>query len=183
MPHFHIPLQSGSDTILKLMHRHYDAQLFRKKIEQIKALIPEAFIGIDVIVGTRGETDCYFNESKQFIESLPFSQLHVFSYSERPNTQALKIQPAVSPFVRNDRSKQLLELSEMKWKAFYERYIGRTATVLFEHAKKGLFMHGFTENYIRTETPYQKSLCNTIHCVKMTGWNVDKTALTAELID
>jgi len=183
MPHFHIPLQSGSDAVLKLMRRHYDTRLFREKTERIKTLIPDAFIGIDVIVGTRGETDHYFNESKAFIESIPFSQLHVFSYSERANTQALKIEPVVPPHVRHERSKQLLQLSELKWAEFYDRQIDKTATVLFEHAKKGSFMHGFTENYVRTAIAYQKTLANTIHKVKMTGWNEDKTALTAEIID
>jgi threonylcarbamoyladenosine tRNA methylthiotransferase MtaB len=108
MPHFHIPLQSGSDAVLQLMSRRYDAALFRHKTEQIKKQMPDAFIGVDVIVGMRGETETFFNESKLFIESIPFTQLHVFSYSERPGTQALKITPVVPPGVKHERSKQLL---------------------------------------------------------------------------
>ncbi|MDR2915075.1 MAG: tRNA (N(6)-L-threonylcarbamoyladenosine(37)-C(2))-methylthiotransferase MtaB [Tannerella sp.] len=183
MPHFHIPLQSGSDTVLKLMHRHYDTALFRQKTEQIKKLMPDAFIGVDVIVGTRGETDEFFNEAKSFIESIPFTQLHVFSYSERPNTQALKIKPVVSPDKKHERSKLLLDLSEKRTHDFYETHIGKTARVLFEHAKKGQHMQGFTENYIKTEIAYQKALCNEIREVKITGWNEDNTALTTEIID
>ena len=183
MPHFHIPLQSGSDTILKLMNRHYDSSLFRKKIALIIKQMPDAFIGIDVIVGMRGETNALFNESKSFIESIPFSQLHVFSYSERPNTQALKITPSVIPDVKQERSKQLLDLSEKRWHEFYGRHLGKTAHTLFEHARKGNYMHGFTDNYIKTAIVYQKTLCNTIRTVQMTGWNDDKTALTAIIKD
>lgn len=183
MPHFHIPLQSGSDAVLKLMHRHYDTTLFRKKTEQIKKLMPDAFIGVDIIVGTRGETDDFFNESRTFIERIPFSQLHVFSYSERPHTQALKIKPVVPPAIRHDRSRKLLDLSEKRLYEFYDRHIGQTAGVLFEHARKGKYMYGFTENYIKTEIAYQKALCNEIRTIRMTGWNKDQTALTAEIID
>ena len=177
MPHFHIPLQSGNDTVLKLMHRHYDTSLFREKTEQIKKLMPDAFIGVDVIVGTRGETDEFFDESYSFIESIPFTQLHVFSYSERPNTQALKINHIVSPEKKRERSKRLLDLSEKRTFEFYDAYIGKTAKVLFEHARKGNNMYGFTDNYIKTEIAYDKSLCNEIRNVKLTGWNVEKTAL------
>ena len=177
MPHFHIPLQSGSDTVLKLMHRHYDTSLFRDRTDMIKKLMPNAFIGVDVIVGTRGETDELFNEGLSFIESIPFTQLHVFSYSERPNTQALKINHIVSPEKKRERSKRLLDLSEKRTYDFYNANIGKTATVLFEHARKGNNMYGFTENYIKTEIAYDKSLCNEIRNVKLTGWNVEKTAL------
>ena len=183
MPHFHIPLQSGSDAVLKLMHRRYDTALFRQKTEQIKKLMPEAFIGVDIIIGTRGETHELFNESKIFIESIPFTQLHVFSYSERPETQALKITPVTPPEIKHERSKQLLDLSEKRWRDFYDFHTGKTAQTLFEHARKGKNMFGFTENYIRTEIAYQKSLCNTIHSVQLTGWNDDKTALKAVITD
>ncbi|MDR2776091.1 MAG: tRNA (N(6)-L-threonylcarbamoyladenosine(37)-C(2))-methylthiotransferase MtaB [Tannerella sp.] len=183
MPHFHIPLQSGSNAVLKLMRRNYDNFLFREKTEQIRKLMPDAFIGIDVIAGTRGETEEFFDESKTFLESIPFTQLHVFSYSERPNTQALKITPAVSHKARHERSKQLLDLSEKRMYRFYESHIGKTGIALFEHAKKGEFMHGFTENYIKTEIAYRKELCNTVHPVRMTGWNENKTALIAEIAD
>ena len=179
MPHFHIPLQSGSDTVLKLMRRRYDTVLFRKKTELIKKRMPDAFIGVDVIVGMRGETDALFKESKTFIENIPFSQLHVFSYSERPSTQALKITPAVPPDIKSERSKQLLYLSEERLYDFYNAHIGKTARTLFEHARKGKNMVGFSENYIKVEIPYQKAFCNTIHTIRMTGWNEGKTALRA----
>jgi threonylcarbamoyladenosine tRNA methylthiotransferase MtaB len=181
MPHLHIPLQSGSDEVLRVMNRHYDTKLFRHRIETIKQLIPEAFIGIDVIVGMRGETPDYFADSKHFIEELPVSQLHVFNYSERPGTKALNIEPAVSSKERQERSKLLLNLSEDKLYAFYENYRGKRAKVLFEHAKKGEKMYGFTENYIKTEIKYDFALSNVIKEVKLMDWNGDKTALTAEL--
>ncbi|MDR1380696.1 MAG: tRNA (N(6)-L-threonylcarbamoyladenosine(37)-C(2))-methylthiotransferase MtaB [Tannerella sp.] len=183
MPHFHIPLQSGSNAVLKLMRRHYDNLLFREKTEQIRKLMPDAFIGVDVIVGTRGETEDFFDESRSFIESIPFTQLHVFCYSERPNTRALNITPVVSHREKQERSRQLLDLSEERMQLFYESHIGKTGKALFEHAKKGKFMYGFTENYIKTEIVYRKELCNTIHSVRMTGWNESKNALMAEITD
>ena len=179
MPHFHIPLQSGSDTVLQLMRRRYDTALFRHKTEQIKKLMPDAFIGIDVIVGMRGETEALFDESKSFIESIPFTQLHVFSYSERPGTEALKITPTVPPNLKQERSKLLLHLSDTRLHDFYNAHIGCTARTLFEHARKGDNMYGFTDNYIKIEIPYQKTLCNNIRTVRMVGWNEDKTALRA----
>ena len=182
-PHFHIPLQSGSDDVLKLMRRKYDTALFRHKIEKIKSIIPHAFIGVDVIVGTRGETDAFFDDARQFIESLDISQLHVFSYSERPGTQALKIDYTVDPKTKHQRSQQLLDLSEHKWQQFYEAHIGREARVLFEHTSKGGLMHGFTENYIKVEFPFQNELVNETCRVKLSGWNEDKSALIAELTD
>lgn len=179
-PHFHIPLQSGSDAVLKLMRRRYDTALFRHKIEKIKSIMPHAFIGVDVIVGTRGETDEYFEEAKQFIDSLDITQLHVFSYSERPGTQALKIDYIVDPKTKHDRSQQLLNISEHKLHAFYEKHIGQTANVLFEHTKKDGMMHGFTENYIKVEVPYQASLVNETRIVTLGEWNADHTALTVK---
>ena len=150
-PHFHIPLQSGSDEVLKLMRRRYDTTLFRHKIEKIKEVMPHAFIGVDVIVGTRGETDTCFEEARTFIESLDISQLHVFCYSERPGTQALKIDHVVDPKTKHARSQQLLDISDRKLHAFYEAHIGQKANVLFEQTRKGGMMHGFTENYIGRE--------------------------------
>ena len=179
-PHFHIPLQSGSDDVLKLMHRRYDTALFRHKIEKIKSILPDAFIGVDVIVGTRGETDAYFEDARRFIESLDVTQLHVFSYSERPGTQALKIDYVVDPKVKHIRSQILLDLSEKKLQAFYEAHIGREAKVLFEHTKKDGMMHGFTENYIKVETPYDASLINETRRIRLGGWNADKSALQIE---
>ena len=149
MPHFHIPLQSGSDTVLKLMHRHYDTALFAEKIAKIKEMIPDAFIGVDVIVGMRGETDECFEEAYHFIEGLDISQLHVFSYSERPGTKALEIPYVVSPQTKHERSQRLLALSETKRQNFYKQFTGTERPVLWEHARKGELMHGFTDNYIR----------------------------------
>lgn len=179
-PHFHIPLQSGSNTVLKLMRRRYDTDLFRHKIEKIKQAMPHAFIGVDVIVGTRGETDQLFEEAKEFIESLDISQLHVFSYSERPGTQALKIAHSVDPKTKHARSQQLLDISDRKWRAFYEANIGRQAEVLFEQAQKGGMIHGFTENYIKVELPYRPSLVNETCRVVLGEWNEEKTALQVQ---
>lgn len=149
MPHFHIPLQSGSDEVLRLMHRHYDTALFRHKVERIHAAMPDAFIGVDVIVGTRGERPELFDEAYRFIESLDIAQLHVFSYSERPGTKALDIPYTVTPQDKHERSRRLIELSETKRKAFYTKYIGTERPVLWEHAREGQPMQGFTDNYIR----------------------------------
>ena len=151
MPHFHIPLQCGSDAVLKLMHRHYDTALFKQKIDRIKHIMPDAFIGVDVIVGMRGETDEYFEEAYQFIKGLNISQLHVFSYSERPGTKALEIPYIVSPQTKHERSQRLLALSEEKRRAHYAQFIGTKRHVLWEHAKNGELMQGFTDNYIRVK--------------------------------
>ena len=182
-PHFHIPLQSGSDEVLKLMRRRYDTILFRHKIEKIKEVMPHAFIGVDVIVGTRGETDTCLEEARTFIESLDISQLHVFSYSERPGTQALKIDHVVDPKTKHARSQQLLDISDRKLHAFYEAHIGQKANVLFEQTRKGGMMHGFTENYIKVEIPYDHSLVNETRQVILEGWNEDKTALVVKIIE
>ena len=181
MPHFHIPLQSGSDSVLKLMRRRYDTALFRHKIEKIKQVLPEAFIGVDVIVGTRGETAAYFEETRRFLEDLDITQLHVFSYSERPGTMALRIDNPVPPEEKHRRSQVLLELSERKLAAFYEAHIGETARVLVEHTQHGEWMHGFTENYIKVELPYDERLSNEVRSVRLEGWNEDRSALKGEL--
>lgn len=151
MPHFHIPLQSGSDTVLSLMKRRYDTTLFRNKVELIRRIMPDAFIGVDVIVGTRGETDECFEEAYNFIASLPISQLHVFSYSERPGTAALEIPHVVDAPTKRERSRRLLALSEEKRIAHYRRFIGETRTVLWEHQREGRPLMGWTDNYIRVE--------------------------------
>ena len=151
MPHFHIPLQSGSDTVLKLMHRHYGRQLFADKIHAVKELMPDAFIGVDVMVGCMGETPDCFEETFDFLQSLPVTQLHVFPYSERPGTSALSIPYVVSEKDKKLRSKRLLALSEQKTHDFYAAHIGTEAEVLFEKAPRGRAMHGFTKNYIRVE--------------------------------
>ena len=182
MPHFHIPLQSGCDEVLKLMRRRYDTDLFANKIKKIKEVMPHAFIGVDVIVGTRGETEAYFEKAYQFIDSLDVTQLHVFSYSERPGTQALKIDYVVSPEEKHNRSQRLLALSDEKTKAFYARHIGQEAKVLMEKSKAGMPMHGFTENYIRVELEHDDSLDNHLVQVRMGEFNEDGTALKGELV-
>lgn len=176
-PHFHIPLQSGSDEVLKIMRRKYDTALFTHKVAKIKEIMPHAFIGVDVIVGTRGETPELFEEAYNFIRNLDISQLHVFSYSERPGTQALKIDHTVSPKEKQERSKRLLDLSDEKLRIFYDLFIGTNHTVLFEHAKEGEPVYGFTENYIKVEVPYNAELCNNISQVMLGDFNADKTAL------
>ena len=154
MPHFHIPLQSGSDTVLKLMHRHYDTALFSDRIMKIKEAMPDAFIGVDVMVGCRGETPECFDETFALLDRLPVSQLHVFPYSERPGTAALKIPYIVDDKEKKRRSQLLLELSRRKTEDFYNIYIGKEAEVLFEKASRGKFLHGYTKNYLRVETHY-----------------------------
>lgn len=183
MPHFHIPLQSGSDTILKLMHRHYNRQLFADKIQRIKSVMPDAFIGVDVMVGCRGETPECFEETYDFLCSLDVTQLHVFPYSERPGTAALKIPYKVSDADKRERSKRLLDLSDEKTHAFYQRYIGKEAEVLFEKAPRGKAMHGFTKNYIRVELSPADSRVeydNQLMQVRLADFNHDQTALRIE---
>lgn len=182
MPHFHIPLQSGCDEELKLMRRRYDTALFASKIRKIKELMPDAFIGVDVIVGTRGETPEYFEKAYEFIRGLDVTQLHVFSYSERPGTQALKIDYVVPAEEKHQRSQRLLALSDEKTKAFYARHIGQEAKVLMEKSKAGMPMHGFTENYIRVELEHDDSLDNHLVQVRMGEFNEDGTALKGELV-
>lgn len=182
MPHFHIPLQSGCDEVLKLMRRRYDTALFANKIKKIKEVMPHAFIGVDVIVGTRGETEAYFEKAYQFIESLDVTQLHVFSYSERPGTQALKIDYVVSPDEKHKRSQRLLALSDEKTKNFYRQFIGKEAKVLMEKSKAGVPMHGFTDNYIRIETEHNDELDNCLVTVRLGDFNEDGTALKASLL-
>ena len=180
MPHWHIPLQSGSDTVLKLMHRHYDRQLFADKIHRIKEVTPDAFIGVDVMVGCRGETPECFEETYEFLKALDVTQLHVFPYSERPGTSALKIPYVVSDADKRERSRRLLELSDEKTHAFYQRFIGQKAEVLFEKAPRGKAMHGFTKNYIRVELPAaeaKEEFDNQLIKGTLGAFNHDKTAL------
>ena len=185
MPHFHIPLQSGSDTVLKLMHRHYDRQLFADKIHKVKAVMPDAFIGVDVMVGCRGETPECFEETYQFLSELDVTQLHVFPYSERPGTSALSIPYVVSEQDKKLRSKRLLELSDEKTIAFYQKYIGQEAEVLFEKAPRGKAMHGFTKNYIRVELSAKDAdpaLDNQIVKVRLGDLTRDKESLKCILL-
>lgn len=184
MPHFHIPLQSGSDAILKLMRRRYDTTLFTRLIMKIKSLMPDAFIGVDVMVGTRGETAENFEETYRLLERLPVTQLHVFPYSERPGTAALKIPHVVSDREKKERSQRLLALSEQKTRDFYAGHIGETREVLFERATSRRAMHGFTDNYIRVELPASLSsdkFDNMIIPVRLKGFNHDNSALIAGL--
>ena len=182
MPHFHIPLQSGSDDVLKLMRRRYDTSLFAHKIQKIKEIMPHAFIGVDVIVGARGETEEYFNRAYDFLKGLDVTQLHVFSYSERPGTQALKIDHVVSPDEKHRRSQMLLALSDEKTRAFYASHIGKEAVVLMEKSKSGTPMHGFTDNYVRVELPHDNSLDNQLLRVRMGDFNEDGTSLKGTII-
>lgn len=182
MPHFHIPLQAGSDEVLRLMRRRYGTALFAAKIQKIRSLMPDAFIGVDVIVGTRGEEEAYFEEAYRFIESLDVTALHVFSYSERPGTQALKIEHKVTPQEKHRRSERLLALSEAKQRAFYTRHIGTEATVLLEKPKAGHPFHGFTDNYIKVEVADPLARDNALVRVRLGEYNEEGTALKAELI-
>ena len=185
MPHFHIPLQSGSDEVLKLMHRRYDTALFAHKIRLIKEMMPDAFIGVDVMVGSRGERPEYFEDCYRFLESLPVTQLHVFPYSERPGTSALSIPYVVDDREKKHRAHRLLKLSDEKTHAFYAAHIGQEADVLFEKAARGKAMHGFTDNYIRVElSPAQaeEAYDNQIVRVRLGGFNFDQSSLKAELL-
>lgn len=165
VPHFHIPLQSGSNELLKLMKRRYPREVFANRIENIKKLMPNACIGVDVIVGFPGETDELFLETYHFLNQLDISYLHVFTYSERPNTEAVELVGIVPMNVRHKRSKMLRGLSVKKRRAFYESQLGKTATVLFENENKAGFIFGFTENYVRVKTTWNENLVNTLQTV------------------
>lgn len=185
MPHFHIPLQSGSDEVLELMHRRYDTALFARKIKLIKEKMPNAFIGVDVMVGSRGERPEYFEDCYNFLDSLPVTQLHVFPYSERPGTAALSIPYVVDDREKKHRAHKLLKLSDEKTRTFYAEHIGQEADVLFEKAARGKAMHGFTDNYIRVElSPDQakEEYDNQILRVRLGEFNFDQSSLKAELL-
>ena len=185
MPHFHIPLQSGSDEVLKLMHRRYSRDLFAHKIGLIKQLMPDAFIGVDVMVGCRGETPECFDDSYAFLDSLPVPQLHVFPYSERRGTAALRINYVVADNVKKERVHKLLKLSDEKTLDFYARHIGKEAEVLFEKSAHGKAMHGFTRNYIRVELPPSDDndrLDNEIVKVRLGELNYANNALKGQLL-
>lgn len=182
MPHYHIPLQSGSDEVLRLMHRHYDRQLFAEKIRRIKEAMPDAFIGVDVMVGCRGETPACFEETYELLSELDVTQLHVFPYSERPGTAALKIPYIVTDANKRERSQRLLALSDQKTHDFYARYINKVEEVLFEKAPRGRAMHGFTKNYIRVEllpSEAREEYDNQLLAVRLGDFNHDQTALKA----
>jgi threonylcarbamoyladenosine tRNA methylthiotransferase MtaB len=176
MPHFHIPLQSGSDEVLQLMRRHYTRDLFARKVERIHQVMPHAFIGVDVMVGTRGETPECFDDSLQFIASLGVQHLHVFPYSERPGTMALRIPYIVPKAVRDERVARMMELSERQQREFIERHLGTERPVLFEQPPTGSkVMHGFTDNYIRVTVPYREELVNKVSTVMLESSIVSTT--------
>lgn len=183
MPHFHIPLQSGSDEVLRLMHRRYDTELFARRVAYVKSRMPDAFIGVDVIVGTRGETEELFAEALDFMKRIGVSEYHVFSYSERPGTMALRIPHSVSPQEKHERSRQVISLSEECLDAFYSRFTGQVRPVLLEHSRKPGVIHGFTDNYIRVEIMCDEAQPdNIIVPVKLGGWNEAHDALTGEIV-
>ena len=185
MPHFHIPLQSGSDEVLRLMHRRYDTKLFAHKVKRIKEQMPDAFIGVDVMVGCRGERPELFDECYRFLEGLPVTQLHVFPYSERPGTRALTIPYVVDEREKKRRAHKLLTLSDEKTHSFYDQHIGQEAEVLFEKAPRGKAMHGFTTNYIRVELPAasaREEYDNQLMRVKLGQPTFDHSSLRAELL-
>ncbi|WP_282162800.1 tRNA (N(6)-L-threonylcarbamoyladenosine(37)-C(2))-methylthiotransferase MtaB [Ulvibacterium marinum] len=173
VPHFHIPLQSGSDEILKLMRRRYLRNLYIERVERIKEIMPHACIGVDVIVGFPGETDAHFLETYHFLNELDISYLHVFTYSERDNTPAAAMKVAVPKNIRNKRSKMLRGLSAKKRRAFYEGQLGSVRTVLFEGENKEGYIHGFTENYVKVKAPWNPKLVNTLHDVELTEIDED----------
>ncbi len=167
MPHFHIPLQSGADEVLSLMKRKYSTDLFAKRVKRIREIVPHAFIGVDIIAGTNGETETLFQESYDFINSLEISQLHAFTYSERTGTQALKIPWKVDIEDRKRRTQMYINLSEKKLLSFYHKHLGSSQTVLFENQKNKKKMSGFTENYIKIEADFREDLINKLANVKL----------------
>ena len=182
MPHFHIPLQSGSDAVLRLMRRRYDTELFAAKIAKVRATIPDAFIGVDLIVGARGETDEEFLKSKTFVEGLDISHLHVFSYSERPGTKALDIEYVVDQSSKGVRSAEMHRVSAEKHRRFAERFVGTERTVLLEHSFPGKPLGGFTDNYLRVEIDLPQDYDNTLVQVRLDTLKADGETFTASLI-
>ncbi len=168
VPHFHVPLQSGNDRLLKAMRRKYERSLYAERVNSIKSLRPDACIGVDVIVGFPGETDEEFMDTIDFLKDLDISYLHVFTYSERANTTAVKLGNPVPMSIRRERSKMLHILSDKKKRAFYEQNIGTERTVLFEHEEDEGVMYGFTENYVKVKFPYKPEMANTFHKIKLT---------------
>ncbi|OEY73627.1 tRNA (N(6)-L-threonylcarbamoyladenosine(37)-C(2))-methylthiotransferase MtaB [Salegentibacter salarius] len=173
VPHFHIPLQSGSDALLKLMKRRYMSSLYTDRVAQIKRVMPNACIGVDVIVGFPGETEERFLETYNYLNELDISYLHVFTYSERDNTPAAEMEGVVPTKVRKKRSKMLRGLSAKKRRAFYESQLGNTCTVLFEGENKEGYIHGFTENYVKVKAPWDPALVNTLHQIELTSIDED----------
>ena len=173
VPHFHIPLQSGSDDLLKLMKRRYLRDTYTNRVHRIKEIMPNACIGVDIIVGFPGETDEHFLETYNYLNDLDISYLHVFTYSERPNTEAVLMDGVVPKKIRAKRSKMLRGLSVKKRRAFYESQLGSSSTVLFESENKEGYIHGFTENYVKVKTPWNPSLVNTLQQISLTKIDQD----------
>lgn len=173
VPHFHIPLQSGSNKLLRLMKRRYKRETYTNRVEEIKKVMPNACIGVDVIVGFPGETDELFLETYNYLNELNISYLHVFTYSERPNTEAIKMEGIVPQKIRTKRSKMLRGLSAKKRRAFYESQLGNTLEVLFEGENKSGYIHGFTQNYVKVKTTWNPYLVNTIHKITLTQIDED----------
>jgi threonylcarbamoyladenosine tRNA methylthiotransferase MtaB len=173
VPHFHIPLQSGSNAILKLMKRRYLREVYTDRVNQIKEVMPHACIGVDVIVGFPGETEEHFLETYHFLNEMDISYLHVFTYSERDNTEAAAMEGVVPANVRAKRSKMLRGLSVKKRRAFYESQLGTERTVLFETENKEGYIHGFTENYVKVKAPWNPGLANTLHKIQLTHIDED----------
>lgn len=182
MPHFHIPLQCGSDEVLRLMHRHYDTDLFRRKINKVRQTIPDAFIGVDLIVGARGETPELFAESMAFVDSLPISRLHVFPYSERPGTKALGIDYVVSQAEKRKRDHEMLRVSDAKLKGFSQSFLGSIRPVLLEHPTEEGIMAGFTDNYLRVNVPASETLANTIVNVRLDSLDPESLEFSGTMI-
>lgn len=176
LPHFHIPLQAGSDHVLQLMHRRYDTALYRAKLERIKSVMPDACIAADVMAGFNGESEEEFAKVLSYIDSLPISYLHVFTYSDRPGTAALRLGEKVPVAVRREHTTRLLELSERKHKAFIDSQLGKTRPVLWEATEHGGAMFGWTDNYIRVGHPYDPARVNTVENVLLTHENTIKEA-------
>lgn len=183
MPHFHIPLQSGSDKVLALMRRRYDTALYAAKIDRVRRVLPDAFIGIDLIVGARGESDTLFEESRSFVDSLPVSHVHVFPYSERPGTRALEIEGVVEQAEKHRRVSVMTALSAEKHAAFARNFLGTTRPVLLEHPKKGMPMGGFTDNYLRIEADVDPANDNTVRNMVLDTLCDDGETIKARLAD
>lgn len=181
VPHFHIPLQSGNDEMLAAMRRRYQRELYLNRVEHIRRVMPEACIGVDVIVGFPGETDAHFDDTYRFLQELDVNYLHVFTYSERPNTTAVRMVDVVPQEVRSQRSKMLRILSTKKKRHFYRSQVGRTAEVLLEAERSGDWMHGFTENYVKVAVPFDSELVNTLQKVELLGVNQESTMNAAIL--
>ncbi|MDG2435932.1 MAG: radical SAM protein, partial [Polaribacter sp.] len=173
VPHFHIPLQSGSDVLLKKMKRRYLRKTYTNRVVRIKEVMPNACIGVDVIVGFPGETDELFLETYNYLNEMDISYLHVFTYSERPNTEAVDLEGVVPKKVRAKRSKMLRGLSAKKRRSFYESQLGNTLTVLFENENKEGYINGFTENYVKVKAPWNPELINTLHTITLTKIDED----------